>query len=58
MTRSGLFVRLTRYRCADGFIPDRRSLGDEYFTYQDEPAHAVVGTRTRTTYRLGDVAGG
>ena len=53
VTRSGLFVRLLDTG-ADGFIPIS-SLGDEYFTYQ-ESAHAVVGTRTRTTYRLGDVA--
>ena len=52
VTRSGLFLRLLDTG-ADGFVPIS-SLGDEYFTYQ-ESAHALVGTRSRTTYRLGDV---
>ena len=52
VTRAGLFVRLLDTG-ADGFVPIS-SLGDEYFTYQ-ESAHAVVGTRSKTTYRLGDV---
>ena len=52
VTRAGLFVRLLDTG-ADGFVPIS-SLGDEYFTYQ-ESAHAIVGTRTKTTYRLGDV---
>ena len=52
VTRSGLFVRLTETG-ADGFVP-ASTLGDEYFTYQ-ESAHALVGTRSRTSYRLGDL---
>jgi ribonuclease R len=37
---------------ADGFIP-ARTLGDEYFRYE-ENAHAMVGTRSGETHRLGD----
>ena len=37
---------------ADGFIP-ARTLGDDYFRYE-ENAHAMVGTRTGETHRLGD----
>ncbi|HEX4769034.1 MAG TPA: ribonuclease R [Lichenihabitans sp.] len=52
VTRSGLFLRLTETG-ADGFVP-ASTLGDEYFAYQ-ESAHALVGTRSRTSYRLGDL---
>ena len=52
VTRSGLFVKLTETG-ADGFVPPS-SLGDEYFRF-DEAARAMVGTRTGTTFRLGDV---
>ena len=51
VTRAGLFVRLTETG-ADGFVPAAH-LGDEYFSF-DEPGRAMVGTRTGTTYRLGD----
>ncbi len=52
VTRSGLFVRLAETG-ADGFVP-ASTLGDEYFAYE-ESAHALVGTRSRTSYRLGDL---
>jgi len=37
---------------ADGFVP-ARTIGDEYFRY-DESGHAMVGSRSGETYRLGD----
>jgi ribonuclease R len=49
VTRAGLFVELDETG-ADGFIP-ARSIGDEYFRYQ-EASHAFVGRSA--TYRLGD----
>ncbi|PIS99468.1 ribonuclease R [Bradyrhizobium nitroreducens] len=52
VTRAGLFVKLSETG-ADGLIPIR-SLGTEYFNY-DEGRHALVGTRSRTMYQLGDV---
>jgi ribonuclease R len=52
VTRFGLFVRL-KDTGAEGLIP-ARTLGSEYF-HHDEKAHALVGERTRTTYRLGDM---
>ncbi|GMP00506.1 ribonuclease R [Bradyrhizobium sp. TM239] len=52
VTRAGLFVKLADTG-ADGLIPIR-SLGTEYFNY-DESRHALVGTRSRTMYQLGDV---
>jgi ribonuclease R len=52
VTRSGLFVKLD-VTGADGFIPIR-SLGTEYFNY-DETRHALVGSRSGATHRLGDV---
>ncbi len=52
VTRAGLFVKLAETG-ADGLIPIR-SLGTEYFNY-DEGRHALVGTRSRTMYQLGDV---
>ena len=51
VTRAGLFVRLADTG-ADGFVPVAH-LGDEYFSF-DEVARAMVGTRSGTTYRLGD----
>ncbi len=49
--RAGLFVKL-RETGADGFIP-ARTIGDEYFRH-DEAGHAMVGSRSGETYRLGD----
>ena len=49
--RAGLFVKL-RETGADGFIP-ARTIGDEYFRY-DEKGHAMVGSRSGESYRLGD----
>ena len=51
VTRAGLFVKL-RETGADGFMP-ARTIGDEYFRY-DEKGHAMVGSRTGESYRLGD----
>ena len=51
VTRAGLFVRLVETG-ADGFVPAAH-LGDEFFSF-DEPGRAMVGTRTGTTFRLGD----
>jgi ribonuclease R len=52
VTRFGLFVRL-KETGADGLIPIR-SIGAEYFRH-DERRHALVGDRTGTAYRLGDI---
>jgi ribonuclease R len=49
---AGLFVKLAGTG-ADGFIPVQ-SLGTEYFVYS-EAEHALIGQRSRTMYRLGDV---
>jgi ribonuclease R len=49
--RAGLFVKLHETG-ADGFVP-ARTMGDEYFRY-DEAGHAMVGSRSGETYRLGD----
>jgi ribonuclease R len=51
VTRFGLFVRLLETG-ADGLVPVR-SLGREFFNH-NERAHALVGEKTGTTYRLGD----
>jgi ribonuclease R len=51
VTRFGLFVRLADTG-AEGLLPIR-ALGTEFFKH-DEKAHALVGDRTRTTYKLGD----
>ena len=51
VTRAGVFVKL-RETGADGFVP-ARTIGDEYFRY-DESGHAMVGSRSGETYRLGD----
>jgi len=49
--RAGLFVKLSETG-ADGFVP-ARTIGDEYFRH-DETGHAMVGSRSGETYRLGD----
>jgi len=50
-TRAGLFVKLDDTG-ADGFIP-ARTIGSEYFRYHEE-RHALIGSRSGETYRLGD----
>jgi ribonuclease R len=50
VTRVGLFVKLNETG-ADGFIP-AGTLGDEYFRFE-EASRAMVGTRTKETFRLG-----
>ena len=52
VTRVGLFVKLNETG-ADGFIT-AGTLGDEYFRFE-EANRAMVGTRTKETFRLGDV---
>jgi ribonuclease R len=49
--RAGLFVKLNETG-ADGFIP-ARTIGNEYFRH-DEAGHAMVGSRSGESYRLGD----
>jgi ribonuclease R len=49
--RAGLFVKLHETG-ADGFIP-ARTIGNEYFRHH-ETGHAMVGSRSGETYRLGD----
>lgn len=51
VTRAGLFVKLADTG-ADGFIP-ASTLGQDFFRY-DEAQHALVGSRSRISYRLGD----
>jgi ribonuclease R len=51
VTRAGLFVKLDNTG-ADGFIP-ARTIGADYFRYE-EAMHAMVGSRTGETHRLGD----
>ncbi|MFD2250998.1 ribonuclease R [Pseudochelatococcus lubricantis] len=51
VTGAGLFVKLDDTG-ADGFIP-ASTLGQDYFRF-DETLHALVGSRSRKTYRLGD----
>jgi len=50
VTRAGLFVKLSETG-ADGFVP-AATLGDEYFRFE-EANRAMVGTRTKETFRLG-----
>jgi ribonuclease R len=50
VTRAGLFVRL-RETGADGFVP-AATLGDDYYRFE-EATRALVGTRTKETFRLG-----
>ncbi len=52
VTRFGLFVRLADTG-AEGLLPIR-ALGGEFFKH-DEKAHALVGDRSKTTYKLGDI---
>ena len=52
VTKSGLFIRLDDTG-ADGFIPIS-TLGEEFFVY-DETTHALVGSKTGETHRLGDI---
>jgi ribonuclease R len=52
VTRAGLFVKLTETG-ADGLIPIR-TIGAEYFTF-DETRHALIGSRSGTMHRLGDI---
>ncbi len=51
VTKAGLFVKLADTG-ADGFVP-AATLGDEYFRYEDA-LHALVGSRSGDTLRLGD----
>jgi len=51
VTRAGLFVKLDETG-ADGFVP-ARTIGAEYFRYE-ERLHAMVGSRSGETHRLGD----
>jgi len=51
VTRVGLFVKLAETG-ADGFIP-AATIGADYFRYE-ETQHALVGSRSRVTHRLGD----
>ena len=51
VTRAGLFVKLADTG-ADGFVP-AATLGDEFYRYE-ETMHALVGSRSGTTLRLGD----
>jgi len=52
VTRFGLFVRLADTG-ADGLVP-MRALGAERFRH-DQKRHALVGERTHTAYRLGEI---
>jgi len=51
VTRAGLFLKLNETG-ADGFAP-AASLGEEYYRFE-ETTRALVGTRSRKTFRLGD----
>jgi ribonuclease R len=51
VTRAGLFIKLDETG-ADGFVP-ARTLGQDYFRYE-EAMHAMVGSRSGETHRLGD----
>jgi ribonuclease R len=50
--RSGLFVKLADTG-ADGFVP-ASTLGNDFFKHE-EHLHALVGSRTGETYRMGDI---
>ncbi len=52
VTRFGLFVRLAESG-AEGLIPIR-SLGADFF-HHDEKRHALVGSRSRVSYGMGNV---
>jgi ribonuclease R len=51
VTRAGLFVKLDDTG-ADGFVP-ARTIGQEYFRYEEQ-MHAMVGSRSGESHRLGD----
>ena len=51
VTRSGLFVKLHETG-ADGFVP-ASTIGADYYRFEEQ-LHALVGTRTAETFRLGD----
>jgi len=51
VTRFGLFIRLSDTG-ADGLIPIA-TLDNDYY-HHDEGAHALIGERTGTRYRIGD----
>ncbi len=51
VTRAGLFVKLDDTG-ADGFVP-AASLGNDFFRH-DESLHALIGSRSGETHRLGD----
>ena len=51
VTRSGLFVKLHETG-ADGFVP-ASTIGADYYRFEEQ-LHALVGTRTGETFRLGD----
>ena len=51
VTRAGLFIKLDDTG-ADGFVP-ARTIGTEYFRYEED-RHAMVGSRSGETHRLGD----
>ncbi len=51
VTRAGLFVKLADTG-ADGFVP-AATIGTEFYRYE-EGLHALVGSRSGETYRLGD----
>ena len=50
VTRAGLFVKLSATG-ADGFVP-AATLGADYYRFE-EATRALVGTRTKETFRLG-----
>ncbi len=50
--RSGLFVKLAETG-ADGFVP-ASTLGNDFFKHE-EHLHALVGSRSGETYRMGDI---
>ena len=51
VTRAGLFVKLADTG-ADGFVP-AATIGTEFYRFE-EGLHALVGSRSGETYRLGD----
>jgi ribonuclease R len=51
VTRAGLFVKLADTG-ADGFIP-AATIGTDFYRF-DEALHALIGSRSGETYRLGD----
>jgi ribonuclease R len=51
VTRAGLFVRLADTG-ADGFVP-AATIGNDYWRHHED-AHALIGDRTGSAYRLGD----